>query len=127
LLETFEAELQHQRVCGAVARRLVEERYGDQLDGGTLDDLKLVVSELVYNAYLHGEGRIRLRLQARHEHVRVEVMDEGRNASIKIRRIGARGGGSGLRLIDHLCSRWGAFEGGTHVWAELPVGQNRRG
>jgi anti-sigma regulatory factor (Ser/Thr protein kinase) len=85
-----------------------------------LDDLKLVVSELATNAYVHGIGRIRLRLEADEERVRVAVMDEGHNATIKITQVGAYGG-NGLRLVDQLCSQWGAYEGSTHVWAELPI------
>lgn len=108
-------------MCAAVARRLVERQYGDQLARRTLDDLKLVVSELVDNAYVHGKGRIRLRLGREQDRLRVEVMDEGRDALIRIRKLGVRSGGHGLRLVDHLCPRWGAFAGSTHVWADLPL------
>lgn len=87
----------------------------------TLDDLKLVVSELVDNAYVHGKGRIRLKLGRSGDHILVEVMDEGHDAVVKIRQLGGRGGGHGLRLVDHLCPRWGAFVESTHVWAELPL------
>jgi anti-sigma regulatory factor (Ser/Thr protein kinase) len=118
--EAVEAELPRQPTCGAVARRIVEGQYGARLDSGTLDDLKLVVSELATNAYVHGVGRIRLKLDANEDRVRVAVMDEGEGAAIKIRQVGASGG-NGLRLVDHLCSRWGAYEGSTHVWAELAL------
>jgi anti-sigma regulatory factor (Ser/Thr protein kinase) len=121
--EGFEAELPRERICAAIARRLVAEHYGTELTREKLDDLRLVVSELVDNAYLHGEGRIRLKLQRVDQAVHVEVMDEGTNASIKIRRLGARSGGHGLRLVDHLCSAWGAYEGSTHVWAHFAVAE----
>jgi two-component sensor histidine kinase len=85
-----------------------------------LDDLKLVISELASNAHLHGIGMVRLRLHGDEERVRVAGMDEGQGATIKIGRAGARGG-NGLRLVDHLCAQWGAYEGSTHVWAELPI------
>jgi len=114
-------ELPRTRSCAAVARRAVEQQYATELDAETLDDLKLVVSELVDNAYVHGEGEIWMRLEQSEQRVRVEVLDEGRNAAIKIRALGAAGGGHGLRLVDHLCPDWGAFEGSTHVWAELPI------
>jgi hypothetical protein len=48
-------------------------------------------------------------------------MDEGRDATIKIRRLGVRGGGHGLRLVDHLCLAWGALPGTTHVWCEMSL------
>jgi anti-sigma regulatory factor (Ser/Thr protein kinase) len=119
LSEAREIDLPRQPVCGAVARRVVERQYRDRLAPRTLDDLKLVVSELVDNAYTHGQGQIRLRLSRAQASVRVEVMDEGRDAVIRIREPGGRGGGHGLRLVDHLCSGWGALAGSTHVWAEL--------
>lgn len=117
----IDAELPRERICAAMARQVVEERYQQRLDRDTLDDLKLVVSELVDNAYVHGTGRIRLKVGEDDGRVKVEVMDEGENAAIKIRRLGARGGGHGLRLVDHLCSEWGAFEGSTHVWAVVDL------
>lgn len=118
--EAVDAELPRQPACGALARGIVEREYGARLDSRTLEDLKLVVSELTTNAYLHGIGRIRLKLEVNEECVRVAVTDDGRDAAIKIRQVGARGG-NGLRLVDHLCSRWGASKGSTHVWAELPI------
>jgi anti-sigma regulatory factor (Ser/Thr protein kinase) len=117
----IEADLPRERSCAALARRLVDEQYHDTLDVRTLDDLKLVVSELVDNAYIHGTGRIRIKVAPHRGWVRVEVLDEGEGAAIKIRALGASGGGHGLRLVDHLCSEWGAFEGSTHVWAELSL------
>jgi hypothetical protein len=56
--------------------------------------------------------------------VRIDVLDDGEEARIAFRRLGAHGGGHGLRLVDHLCSAWGSFQGRTHVWAELPVPQS---
>jgi anti-sigma regulatory factor (Ser/Thr protein kinase) len=100
---------------------LVDECFGRELSRRSLDDLKLATSELVDNAYVHGQGQIRLRLQRGADNVRIEVMDEGQGASIRIRQSAGGLGGNGLRLIDHLCQGWGALEGSTHVWAELPV------
>jgi anti-sigma regulatory factor (Ser/Thr protein kinase) len=119
--EPIEAELPRERICTALARRLVEEHYQGELGAPALQDLKLVVSELVDNAYVHGRGRIRLRLQQQPRCLRVEVMDEGQNAAVKIRKLGVRGGGHGLRLVDHLCAAWGSFAGSTHVWCEMAL------
>jgi anti-sigma regulatory factor (Ser/Thr protein kinase) len=80
------------------------------------------VSELVNNAVVHGEGRIRLDAELRGEILRVEVVDEGEGTPPAIREQGvADGGGWGLRLVDTLALRWGVYEGSTHVWAELPT------
>lgn len=117
-----EAQLPRQRGCGAIARRFVEEHLDGQLSDEALDDLKLVVSELVENAYRHGRGEIRLRLEPQGGRVRVEVVDEGEGQAIKIRQQRHLGdGGFGLRLVDQLAHAWGAFEGTTHVWAELRI------
>ena len=117
----MEAELPRERGCTALARRLVEQQFEGALDGHTLEDLKLVVSELVDNAYVHGKGQIHLSLGRHANTVRVEVSDEGQNATIKIRRLGVRGGGHGLRLVDHLCAAWGALADPTRVWCEFSV------
>jgi anti-sigma regulatory factor (Ser/Thr protein kinase) len=115
----IESDLPRERSCAAIARRLVDEYFADDLDPRTVEDLKLVVSELVDNAYIHGVGQIRIKITPNPGRVTVEVLDEGEGAAIEIRALGATGGGHGLRLVDHLCSDWGAFEGSTHVWAEL--------
>jgi anti-sigma regulatory factor (Ser/Thr protein kinase) len=122
-MDSFEVALPRERSCATLARRLIERRYGHDLASNVLDDLKLVVTELVANAFVHGEGQIRLKVQRDDGRVMAEVMDEGNDAAIRIRQAGIRGGGNGLRLVDHLCSAWGAYDGSTHVWAELPIAQ----
>jgi anti-sigma regulatory factor (Ser/Thr protein kinase) len=123
LTEPLEVDLPRERRCAALARRFVEERFATQLDGRTIEDLKLVVSELVDNAYVHGQGQIQLRLHRLADGIRIEVLDDGRDAKIEFRKLGAHGGGHGLRLVDHLCSAWGSLQGRTHVWAEMPIAQ----
>jgi hypothetical protein len=34
-------------------------------------------------------------------------------------------GGWGLHLTEHLTSRWGTYEGSTHVWFEIDLSQAR--
>lgn len=80
----------------------------------------MVLSELVNNAFVHGQGAIRLRVSHRHDRLRIEVIDEGSGAAIHIADH-APDGGSGLRIVDQLARRWGAYEGTTHVWADLPL------
>jgi anti-sigma regulatory factor (Ser/Thr protein kinase) len=115
-----EARLPRERGCAGIARRFVEEHFTGEVEGEALDDLRLVATELVENAYLHGRGEIRLRLEAVGDRVRIEVIDEGEGEAIKIRREAEDGlGGYGLRVVDRLSESWGAHEGTTHVWAEL--------
>jgi anti-sigma regulatory factor (Ser/Thr protein kinase) len=117
----LELQLPRERTCALVARRWVEEEAGDRLSREALNDLKLVVSELVDNAYTHGNGKIWLRLRWIADFLRVEVIDEGRGAKVQIRQLGARGGGHGLRLVDALASAWGSSGATTQVWAEFPL------
>jgi anti-sigma regulatory factor (Ser/Thr protein kinase) len=114
-------DLPRQPDCAAIARRHASAMVGSGLSSIELDDLKLVVTELVENGFRHGSGQIRLTLERQPERVRVEVSDEGEGAAIKIREEGAELGGWGLRLVDQLSVAWGAYEGTTNVWADLPV------
>jgi anti-sigma regulatory factor (Ser/Thr protein kinase) len=97
---------------------------------GSLADLRqtvrLLVSELVTNAVLHGgtgsECAVRVRLEARADHVRVEVSDQG--PGFEPGTAGYRhdplAGGFGLTLVDELADRWGVdAEQGACVWFEI--------
>jgi anti-sigma regulatory factor (Ser/Thr protein kinase) len=121
-LTTRAIRLPRDRSCAALARRFLEQQLAAELSPRALNDAKLVASELVDNAYLHGRGLIELVLDRRQDRVRVEVIDQGQGAAVKIRRRAARDlGGHGLRLVQQLSCAWGAHQGTTHVWAELPV------
>jgi len=115
----IEIELPRKPSAGATARRLLERQAAALPAGTRLQELKLVVSELVNNAYLHGRGRIELKLDRRPDCLRVEVVDQGENAAVRIPSRPAGDGGHGLRIVAQLASRWGAYQGTTHVWAEL--------
>lgn len=117
----LQVEVPRHRSCGATARRVVEEYAGPELQREDLEDLKLVATELVSNAYLHGEGRIWLKLDRHPQGIRIEVIDQGEGAAVKVRPARTIERGNGLRIVDRLASAWGAHEGTTHVWAELPL------
>ena len=119
--QTLDVRLPREPGAAAQARRLVERYFGGQLSDEALDDVRLVATELVDNAYVHGEGQITLRLLQRKDRVRVEVIDQGQGAAIQIHHEEPSGQGHGLRMVDHICTEWGAYEGTTHVWAELLV------
>jgi anti-sigma regulatory factor (Ser/Thr protein kinase) len=116
----LELELPRERSCGVLARRALEDR-ADDLAPEILDDLKLLVSELVDNAYLHGKGRMWLKLERSDQRLRVEVVDEGEGAAVQVRPEPTAHGGYGLRIVEELAETWGAYEGTTHVWAELQL------
>lgn len=102
------------------ARRAAHDRFGDFLSRRQLNDLDLVISELVANAVVHGEGEVVLRLQLDGKTLRGEVIDEGGGFEHEVRVSGPDDfGGRGLMLVDAMTSRWGIHEGTTHVWFEM--------
>jgi anti-sigma regulatory factor (Ser/Thr protein kinase) len=101
--------------------RLALDRLEGELQPALLDDLRLVVSELVTNAVVHGPRRepIELKLVVEGpDRIFGEVTDQGEGV-IEIRESADEGGGWGLRLLDSVSERWGVHEGSTHVWFEL--------
>lgn len=102
------------------ARAFVRRHFGADLSDDAFRNVLTVLSELVNNAVVHGEGRITLKAQLSGGSLRVEVVDEGTAQAPAIREQGADDeGGWGLRLVDRLSARWGAYEGTTHVWADI--------
>jgi anti-sigma regulatory factor (Ser/Thr protein kinase) len=85
---------------------------------------KLLTSELVTNAVVHGRGRITLSAQANDERLLVEVEDEGDGFERATTRRAEDPGGWGLGLVEAESSRWGAHDGTSHVWFELARGQD---
>jgi hypothetical protein len=103
---------------GAHARRLLERHLVEE-PGATVEDAKLIASELINNAVVHGAGSIRPRLSRPPGRLRIEVIDDGENATVRMLEPGGDGGGRGFRIVNGLAHRWGARDGTTHVWAEL--------
>lgn len=115
-----EVELPRDRGAGARARRLLEDMAGGTLDACELARAKLVVSELVNNAVLHGQGAITFKADLDEDRLHVEVIDEGSGFEREVREHDAEHlGGRGLSLVDSEASRWGVHEGTTHVWFEI--------
>jgi anti-sigma regulatory factor (Ser/Thr protein kinase) len=119
MTQTIRATLPREPSCGSIARRLLQERLGGRLHPIVLGDAQTVTSELVNNAYVHGTGAIKLQMELADGRLRIEVVDEGQGAAIEVREQSIHGGGHGLQIVQSLSSAWGAFEGTTHVWAEL--------
>ncbi|HWC86330.1 MAG TPA: ATP-binding protein [Solirubrobacteraceae bacterium] len=117
----MEVELPRDPGAGARARRLVEEMSAGTLDPDELGQAKLLVSELVNNAVLHGQGKITFRADLDEDRLHVEVVDEGSGFERKVRQQDGETprGGRGLRLVEAQSSRWGLHEGTTHVWFEI--------
>lgn len=115
-------ELPRRTEAAATARATLDRYAGGHLAPDALFNARLVVTELVANAFEHGEGGIVLNLDLQRHHLRAEVVDGGTGNAPSVRATpGDATGGFGLRIVDGLALRWGAFEGTTHVWAELPT------
>jgi anti-sigma regulatory factor (Ser/Thr protein kinase) len=120
------AELSHRQAlprgleAPAQARRVLAAWAGDALQPEVLDRARLVLSELVNNAVLHGSGGIALQLGLDDDRLLIEVIDEGQGFEHEVRKIPFEDlSGRGLSIVDAEASRWGIHEGTTHVWAEL--------
>jgi anti-sigma regulatory factor (Ser/Thr protein kinase) len=107
-----------------IARQRLTEWMPDTFEQSDLERARLLVSELVTNALIHGQGIITLRATDRDGRLLVEVIDEGGGFEREIRaRDFDELGGRGLAIVDSQASRWGVHEGTTHVWFELePTG-----
>lgn len=118
--EPLDVELPRSATAGAHARRLLEELTAGTLDRSELARAKLLASELVNNAVVHGRGAIIFRADLNEDRLLVEVIDEGSGFERVVReRDDERFGGRGLNLVEIEASRWGVHEGTTHVWFEL--------
>ncbi|WP_157548208.1 ATP-binding protein [Nonomuraea candida] len=104
-----------------MARHLAGEALREHGYRGRHEDVLLVVSELVTNALVHGDGPPELRIGVRAGRVRVEVGDTG--AKLPETRDPGPSSGWGLHVVRLLCTGWGVSpgEGGKVVWCELAV------
>ena len=103
-----------------LARRALDDL---DVDPNVLPDVRLLVTELITNSVKYGgEGPVRLEVQASSKSVRAEIIDQGIGFTPRARDDDLdRVGGWGLHLTERLTSRWGIYEGSTHVWFEIDL------
>ena len=113
-------ELPRDPTASSRARCLLDELSAGRLESEQLDRSKLLVTELVNNAVLHGRGKITLRIDVDEDRLRAEVIDEGSGFERVVRDNALdQIGGWGLTVVEAESSRWGVHEGTTHVWFEI--------
>ncbi|NBE99596.1 ATP-binding protein [Nonomuraea sp. KC401] len=107
------------------SRQIIGEALAARGYQGQHEDVLLVVSELVTNALVHGDGPPSLRMRADAFSVRIEVSDAG--ADLPRPREPGPGDGWGLHVVRLLSTGWGIapVEGGKTVWCELTAGLTR--
>ncbi|MEV0389110.1 ATP-binding protein [Nonomuraea sp. NPDC050643] len=102
-------------VARGLARRVMDECDYQ----GRYEDVLLVVSELVTNALVHGDGSPALRLRGTPARIRIEVSDSG--TELPEPREPGPASGWGLHVVRLLSAGWGISpsESGKVVWCEL--------
>ncbi len=91
----------------------------------TVYTARLLVTELVSNAVLHGRGTVVLTVAREPAGVRVEVHDESPRPPVVLHRSPMAEHGAGLRLVSAMAGSWGTeplADGhpGKRVWFTLP-------
>jgi two-component sensor histidine kinase len=116
--------LESSRLAPRLARRHVASAL-PPISSDRAEDVLLMVSEVVTNAVVHGEGRISLDVEVAGGAVRVSVSDGGRGQVVAHQMAGASSSrGRGLAIVNRLSTRWGVTGLGSHgktVWFECLV------
>jgi anti-sigma regulatory factor (Ser/Thr protein kinase) len=117
-------ELGSRADAALLARRAIGD-LAATLPAQTLQELKLLVTEMVTNSVKHadGEGPIGLELRVGTGAVLIAVTDSGHGFEpLAPDPDPDAEAGRGLFIIDALADRWGVDRAhGTRVWAELDV------
>jgi anti-sigma regulatory factor (Ser/Thr protein kinase) len=100
--------------------RLIVTAHGSSLSSDRLKSANVMVSELVSNAYRHGQGKIQLVVESGPEGVRAEVHDEGLG-KIETPVPRPERGGWGLTFVDRLADSWGVDENDSRVWFQVAL------
>lgn len=105
----------------AAARALARDALERGRRTVRLDDVALVVSELVTNAVVHGEGDITLDVAVDDDSVRVEVADREPHLPDQPNAALDAESGRGLLLVSRVATQWGVrrTSPGKVVWAHL--------
>jgi len=121
--ETFESAALSARIARDVLRDVCAEA---QVPAPMVETALLLVSEVVTNAVVHGDGRPVLDIDVGRDVLRVTVTDDSPGLP-QVQRDNPilAPGGRGLQLVDTLSTRWGTNRRqptGKSVWFELDQG-----
>ncbi|MFE4756577.1 ATP-binding protein [Streptomyces mirabilis] len=110
----------------SLARRKVVDKvraWGVPLNDDTADAIRLVASELITNAVVHGEGPVTVALYHRPGRLVIDVLDDNPAAPQASCAQVDDESGRGLELVELLASRcaWEPVGQGKRVWAEIAI------
>ncbi|MFG2489878.1 ATP-binding protein [Streptomyces caniferus] len=108
------------------ARRTVVDKvraWGVPLDDETADAIRLVASELISNAVVHGEGPVTVALYHQPGRLVIDILDDNPMAPQTSYAQADDESGRGLALVELLASRcaWEPAGQGKRVWAEIAL------
>jgi anti-sigma regulatory factor (Ser/Thr protein kinase) len=98
--------------------RLIVTAHGSALAGDQLKDANVMVSELVSNAFRHGEGQIELTVESGPDGMWASVHDEG-TGMIATPEPRPERGGWGLYFVERLADSWGVADDDSRVWFRI--------
>jgi anti-sigma regulatory factor (Ser/Thr protein kinase) len=105
------------------ARETAFSNLVGRVPDATLDDVLLIVSELVTNAVLHGEGEIVVRTELEDGCVLGEVTDEGPGFEPTLpKRDTMTPTTQGLCIVNRLAEDWGVTDG-AHLWFSVVLAE----
>lgn len=114
--------LQPTRHAPALAREAVRN-CGAAWPEETLSTALILVSELVTNAFLHGEGMITVAVECRFGAVAIAVSDESPRGLMMLNHPTDSDTGRGLAVVERLSNAWGVRPStnglGKSVWVRL--------
>ena len=121
---SLQVRLDTQGEAPAQARRAVRRQLESwAVPGEAVDELELITSELVTNAFVHARPPIDLRLRHSAHEIVLEVQDRAVLRPRRRRPDDDDEHGRGLNIIEVLATDWGtrASESGKTVWCTLRV------
>ena len=98
--------------------RLIVTAHGSSLESDQLKNANVIVSELVSNAFQHGEGRIELTVESEDDGIWACVHDEGTGV-IATPDPRPERGGWGLYFVERLADHWGVADDDSRVWFSI--------
>lgn len=97
--------------------------WGVALSDEVADTIRLVVSELISNAVIHGAGPVTVVLHHRPGRLVIVVSDRDQQAPVASCAAEGDESGRGLALVAHFAVRsgWEPLAHGKRVWAEIEL------